>query len=215
MVILIMAGIGILLLCLGSNLGAFLLLPAIIAILFQIFKSICGKLDDQSRIEEINAQEQEKRRAEDARKQEAVEQQKKRIEQYKNSPLTKEVIRVICDGNPYTSYPEKIVITNDFIQGNRNGKTFTYDFSANRVHSFKQVIRTVLDNEDLKYIVRPQIAMAEALNFLLGNNYEIHDNAKRDVNLRTDCDGDTYATITYISDHVTMVLKSTLPNKHF
>lgn len=209
MVRIIMAAVGVLCICLGGgSIGVLLLLPAVITV-------VVKAIDRKSYEEEMAEKARQERLAEENRKIEAIEQQNKLTEQYKNSPLIKEVIDVMSDGYPHTNVPETITIFNNCIQGKRCGKTFTYDFATNRVHFFGPVIRTVNNQEEFKYVVRPQIAMAEAINSFLGNEYEIYDNAKQDANFHTDIDGDSYTTITYISDHVTMVLKSTLPNKHF
>lgn len=131
------------------------------------------------------------------------------IERYKNSPLTAEMLTTICSS---INYPTKIVIYNDKIQSITNETVHTYNFSEHRVHAFETVIKSVEQREKLKQIARPQVAMAEAINILLDNKYKIYDNAKETFHSYTHSEGHY---ITYASDHVTMVLKDTLPNRTF
>lgn len=217
MVRIVMAAVGVLFICLGSygiGLGILLLLPGVITILVKIAKGITRKVEDAKYWERMAAEKRERELAEENRKKEAVEQQNKLTEHYKNSPMIKEILSVISGGSSKRNTPDQIVIKNHCIQGLVDGEMFTYDFAANRVHALPSVIRTINSREELKYVVRPQMAIADGINSLLGNMYAIYDNAKETTNFHTDIDGDSYTTITYSSDHITMVLKTTLPNKH-
>lgn len=198
-----------------TSLGVYLLFPLVIFVIVKILKKAYRNNQRRKQEEERIAREIAEKRKEEEDKQKALRAQQQLIEKFKSSPLIKEIIYTICFGDQQLP-PHKIVITYNGIQGERSGQTVAYDFSSHRVHSpFSPVIRTVSNNEELKYIIKPQIAMAEALNSLLGYAYVIYDNAKQDVNCHTDCDGDSWTTTTYVSDHVTMVLKTTLPNRHF
>lgn len=165
--------------------------------------------------EEQLRREREKKQKEDEQKQQALQQQKDLVVRYKNSKLIAEVIQTICDGDPERILPTQIVITNTYIQGTTNGRTLTYNFAEHRIKPLPTIIKTVVGWDELKYVVKPQVAMADALNLLLDNRYVIQKISKEDFSHHTDCDGDSYTLVTYTSDYVTMVLKSALPNKEF
>lgn len=198
--------------------GLLLLLPVIIIAtlgVIKIVKEVKRKRDLKRSWKEREEESHQNKLAEERRKSDAVKQQKELTERYKNGPLIKDVLRVISGGNSHASTPERIIIEDNRIQGFVNGQAFTYDFAANRVSRLPSVCQAIRDGEELKYVVKPQIAMANAINSLLGSKYEIYDNAKQDYHLDTDSDGDSHVWISYASDHVVMVLKSTLPNKSF
>ncbi len=204
-----MAVAGMLLICLGGSgigIGMLLLLPGVITVL----KAIYRKRKDKQRRERMAAEEKERKLAEEKRKREAIEEQRRLFARFKNSSVTQDVINTICDRNPSVNLPEKIEVFHDRIQANLNGQMFTYSFAANRVHSFQQVITTVFNRGELQYVVRPQIAMAEALNALFDNKYQMRDQAEERYNEYED-----YTSITYISRSVVLILKSTLPNRSF
>lgn len=214
---------GILFIILGNSTGAsaltpfgiYLLFPIVIFIIVKVLKKIYDENRRRQWEEERIAREIAEKRKKEEDNQKALREQQQLIEKFKISPLTKEIVHAVCFGDQQLP-PEKIVITYNCIQGERSGQTVTYDFASHRVHSpFSPVIRTISNNEELKYVIKPQIAMAEALNSLFGYAYVIYDNAKQNVNYHTDCDGDSWTSITYVSDHVTMVLKTTLPNRQF
>lgn len=223
MVLFWLTAAGILFIILGNStdataltpFGLFLLLPLFILFLVKILKKAYKKNIMRQQEEERTAREIAEKRKKEEDKQKALREQQQLIEKFKTSPLTKEIVCTISFGDQQLP-PEKIVITHSCIQGTRLGQTAAYDFASHRVHSpFSSVIRTVSNDEELKYLVKPQIAMAEALNSLFGYEYIIYDNAKRNMNFHTDIDGDSYTSITYVSDYVTMVLKTTLPNRQF
>lgn len=215
MVIAVMAILGILFIVLGwSQLGVLLLMLSVIIVFFKVTAVIDRRAMDKRQKEDAARKAYEEKIAEEKRKQDLLDQQNRLINQYKGSPLVRDVINTISGGEPYNT-PEEIIITDNWISGNRRGEVFTYDFAANRVHSFRPVITVVHHYDELEYVVRPQIAMAETLNFFFDNKFVIYDNAKQQVDRHTDSDGDSYTIITYTSDHVKMVLESTLPNKSF
>lgn len=229
MVRLILAAIGILFLYIGSNgyseatlFGICFLLPAGITVIWKIYKGIRPLIDEfiwvfgkkkreKANADTIKAQED----AEYQMKQDLLKQQQDLVEKYKNSPVTIEMLRVICGGFPPVHFPTKITIFNNYVQSETSTQKRTYDFAQHRIHSLEWVFKIVHKREDLKYVVKPQIAMAQAINALLSNKYQVSDYAKENMNFKTDSDGDSYTTITYESDHVVMVLKDTLPNRTF
>lgn len=208
-----MAAVGILFICLGGpgiGLGILLLLPGAITVLVKIVKAINKKVEDEEYWERMAAERRERELAEENRKREAVEKQRYLIERFKNSPITQDVLNTICNKNPSVNLPERIEIFDDCIQANLRGQKLIYNFAANRVHSFQYVSTIVSSREELRYIVRPQIAMAEAINTLLAHKYEIRDQASEQCNFHED-----YTSITYTSKSVVLVLKTTLPNRTF
>lgn len=215
MVRLIMAALGILLICLfddgeGVGLGILLLLPGVITVIIKIVKAINRKVEIKESLERMEAERRERELAEERRNQEAIEEQKNLIERFKNSQITQDVLNTICNRNPSVNLPERIEIFDDCIQANLRGQNLVYNFAANRVHSFQHVIITVSDRRELQYVVRPQIAMAKAINALFDNKYEIRDQAAEQYNHHED-----YTSITYMSKSVVLILKATLPNRTF
>lgn len=170
MVIAVMAILGILFIVLGwSQLGVLLLMLSVIIVFFKVTAVIDRRAMDKRQKEDAARKAYEEKIAEEKRKQDLLDQQNRLINQYKGSPLVRDVINTISGGEPYNA-PEEIVITDNWISGNRRGEVFTYDFAANRVHSFRPVITVVHHYDELEYVVRPQIAMAETLNFSLTTN---------------------------------------------
>lgn len=155
-----------------------------------------------------------RRRAEQEQKKEKEEKQRQKSEhqkleeKYAASPLTREIIRTISDGTGRK--PEEITIYNDHVSGRTNGVMRTYDFKANRVPIFESAIKFSSDEViDESFLVRPQIAIATAINRILGGEYSITDMAKRSAERKDFSDGDFYIQYGYISEHVIMRLKAT------
>ena len=165
--------------------------------------------------EELLRHEREEKQKEEEQKLRALQQQKDLVVRYKNSKLIAEAIQTICDGDLERTLPAQIVITNNYIQGTTNERTLTYNFAAHQIKPLPTVIKTVRGWDELKFVVKPQVAMADALNLLLDNRYVIQKVSKEDFSRHTDCDGDSYTLVTYTSDYVSLVLKSTLPNREF
>ena len=141
-------------------------------------------------------------------KQRQKSEHQKLEEKYAASPLTREIIRTISDGTGRK--PEEITIYNDHVSGRTNGVMRTYDFKANRVPIFESAIKFSSDEViDESFLVRPQIAIATAINRILGGEYSITDMAKRSAERKNFSDGDFYIQYGYISEHVIMRLKAT------
>lgn len=201
----------------------------LLLVVFVGFWVIMSTIETKVNARREAAAEEEKKRleqAEAARKQveaqrtaqiraQKMKPQRDLILRYTKSELTQQVIQVICDGNPGLCMPEEITIRDDSIQSRLGNKLLCYDFAANRVHNFTHVHEYCRPPEEKEFVVKPQMAMAEAINSLLGGKYSILDRAKIDHSSFQDIDGDLHYTCTYISDHVIMKLASTLPNKSF
>lgn len=97
----------------------------------------------------------------------------------------------------------------DNIQSDFSDHRITYDFLSNRVPLFKTIWASIGDNPVEEVLVRPQVAMAEAINYLMDNNYNIYDKAKW-TSQKVQHD-DTHCTYLYHyeSNYVLMQLKAT------
>lgn len=157
--------------------------------------------DTSERVQRMEQEEQEK-------KQKQREEHLALENKFASSSLTREIIRAISDGTGRK--PEEILIYNDHVSGITNGATRTFAFAANRVEKFESAIKFQSDEMiDERDIVRPQVALATAINRIMGNEYDIIDRAKRSAERKSFSDGDTYMQYSYMDEHVSMVLKPT------
>lgn len=122
-----------------------------------------------------------------------------------NSPLTREIIQTIRGGS--NNLPEEIVVYDDRVTGRTNGVTRTYDFIANRVATLQRVYNCMLHYGDYELLLRPQVALGNAINRVLGGEYDVSDEAVRRREQRTYSDGEIYFRFHYTSDHVLLRLK--------
>ena len=154
----------------------------------------------------LEKEENERKLAEEETKQFMLDQQKELVEQYKRV-LAKEIQREFGEE---LGLPERILIYDRYVQGERNGKVWTYDFVYHDVKTFEMIGGAFDSEEDLKYVIHPQLALATAINEHFGNRYRIYDKARRETRSSIDCDGDLHTCIFYTSDHVLMDLNSVL-----
>lgn len=126
-------------------------------------------------------------------------------DKYANSPLTREIIQTIRGGS--NDLPEEIVVYDDHVTGRTNGVTRTYDFIANRVEPFKRVYDAEWNSKHYELLLRPQVALGNAINRVLGGEYSVSDEAKRQSEVHTDCDDEIHTLFQYTSDHVLLRLK--------
>lgn len=138
-------------------------------------------------------------------KQESLARQKSLEDKFFNSPLTREIIRTIRGGS--NDLPEEIVVYDDRVTGRTNGVTRTYDFIANRVEPFKRVYDAEWNSKHYELLLRPQVALGNAINRVLGGEYSVSDEAKRQSEVHTDCDDEIHTLFQYTSDHVLLRLK--------
>lgn len=215
----ILALVGILLIAFfgktGRTLGFYCLLPAIVTIVWKISCKIYAWYKHRKYWITIETGRKAAFDAEEQKRQENLQQQKALVEKYKNSPITAEILKCICGPSTADCPPTQIIIYNNRIQGKTGQTITTYNFAQHRVQSLENVWGHVNKIEDLKYVVRPQIALAEAINALLSNQYKIFDGDNISYRQCEHSDGDVSTYISYSSDHVTMVLKRTLPNRSF
>lgn len=136
-------------------------------------------------------------------------EQQRLVNQYVNSELLQQILNYICNGNYKLYKPREIIINHDNIKSDVSGRIIVFDFISNRVPVFEQVSGCIDKKNPETNLIRPQIAMAEAINKLMGNDYEIFDNAERIYReIRYNSDEGELLTI-YKSNYVLMRLKST------
>jgi hypothetical protein len=138
-------------------------------------------------------------------KREALARQKALEDKYFNSPLTREIIQTIRGGS--NNLPEEIVVYDDRVTGRTNGVTRTYDFIANRVATLQRVYNCMLHYGDYELLLRPQVALGNAINRVLGGEYDVSDEAVRRREQHAHSDGEIYFLFHYTSDHVLLRLK--------
>ena len=126
-------------------------------------------------------------------------------DKYANSPLTREIIQTIRGGS--NNLPEEIVVYDDRVTGRTNGVTQTYDFIANRVATLQHVYNCMLHYGDYELLLRPQVALGNAINRVLGGEYDVSDEAVRRSEQHAHSDGEIYFLFHYTSDHVLLRLK--------
>ena len=126
-------------------------------------------------------------------------------DKYADSPLTREIIQTIRGGS--NDLPEEIVVYDDRVTGRTNGVTRTYDFIANRVATFQRVYNCMQHYGDYEFLLRPQVALGNAINRVLGGEYDVSDEAVRQSEQHAHSDGEIFFLFHYTSDHVLLRLK--------
>ena len=126
-------------------------------------------------------------------------------DKYADSPLTREIIQTIRGGS--NDLPAEIVVYDDRVTGRTNGVTRTYDFIANRVATFQRVYNCMQHYGDYEFLLRPQVALGNAINRVLGGEYDVSDEAVRQSEQHAHSDGEIFFLFHYTSDHVLLRLK--------
>lgn len=134
-------------------------------------------------------------------------EQQRLVNQYANSELMIYILNYVCDGNYQIYRPREIIINHENIIADVSGKRIIFDFVSNRVPAFTPI--HYFSTEESGFIVKPQVAMANAINMLMGNEYEITDQGRYDYNWS---ERGTFRSYNYSSNYVRMRLKAT---KHF
>ena len=161
----------------GLIIGSLFLAFFVVAIAYMVKEAEkVAKEDERKRKEE---DELKAKQDEEKKRMDSAEKQKNLVIQYKTSPITQEVVKTICCVNGVTIFPEEILIFDYYIQAKSKGSVIRYDFAEHRVRPLEYVGGVFEKESEIQNIVRPQIALAQALNFLLEKKYEIYDNAKR------------------------------------
>lgn len=162
---------------------------------------------EQKEAEERAQKESEEQARQNAERQQKIAKQKELEERYAASPLTGQIICAISDGT--SRKPEIIEVYDDRVTGRTNGIVRTFDFYINRVKILDSVYDSAVGYAvEEKPLLRPQVALASAINRRLGNEYELLDKAKRSQERFLYSDGEVGYLYNYTSDHVRLVLKS-------
>lgn len=195
-----------------------MLVVIIIVAVFLLMLPKLKRMEKQAEASRImdNIHENNSRRIEEMQKKKEEEKQKNKLahkeleNKYVGSALIKEIVRVICDGTGRK--PEEITIYNDRVSGCTNGAMRVCDIKAHGKPLFQPVFTYSGECIDEDCLVRPQVAMATAINKELGEAYCIDDMAERTYQPKTLSDGEEAMIYGYISDHVIMRLT---PIKNF
>ena len=137
----------------------------------------------------------------------ALARQKELEDKYFNSPLTRQIIDAISDCTG--QLPEEITVYDDRVTGRTKGQMITFDLAANRVPIFDQVYECKAESIKEELLLRPQVALGNAINRILNGQYDVSDKAIRRSEQRSFSDGEIFFLHHYTSDHVLLRLKAT------
>ena len=108
----------------------------------------------------------------------ASENSRRKRKRSDNSPLTREILKTICDGTERN--PEEIVIDKSGASGRTDGMVRSYDFLAHRVPELTDSKAFSYEYHPIQNLgvtdcvfVRQQAALAEAIREILGEDYSI------------------------------------------
>ena len=137
------------------------------------------------------------------------------IERYATGELLPMALNYICKGD-YTQFiPERIIVRDDCIQGVLNGELIEFNFAKSRIENLEHVCWVYSADDSFDDYVRPQVAMAEAINRLMKNEYEICDRGDLAMRERDFGDGDVHYWYIYTSRFVELNSKQMMPNRSF
>lgn len=178
-----------------------IVVPVAIIITVKIVKkSIQNKRRERIAAEDTERRLRAEREAAALEKQKLLAQQNL-VERYKNSDQLVVMLNFLCGIGNARKLPDTIRIDDEGVLATCNGQSTYYNFIHHRLPTL-QCARECGTCDYERYILRPQVAMAEAINSLLSYEYDISDNAKR--TFKESEDGITWF---YASDHVIMKLK--------
>ncbi len=188
----------------------FLILVVIFAVGFFLLRIFIAPLQKSQMIkdrEREQAEAQAKAREEKLeQKKEALARQKALEDKYFNSPLTRRIIEAISDGTG--RLPEEITIYDDRVTGRTNGQPRTFDFATNRVPFFKPSC-FIPTNTDYHLLFGSKVALGNAINRILHEQYEVHDDHRHDADHRYNDNHEWVPVTRYTSNHVLLRLKAT------
>ena len=139
-------------------------------------------------------------------RQDALARQKSLEDKFFNSPLTRKIIEAISDGTG--RLPEEITIYDDRVTGRTNGQMRTFDFATNRVPFFKPSCFIPTDT-DYHLLFGSKVALGNAINRILHEQYEVHDDHRLDADHRYNDNHEWVSVTRYTSNHVLLRLKAT------
>ena len=188
----------------------FLILVVIFAVGFFLLRIFIAPLQKSQMIkdrEREQAEAQAKAREEKLeQKKEALARQKALEDKFFNSPLTRRIIEAISDGTG--RLPEEITIYDDRVTGRTNGQPRTFDFATNRVPFFKPSC-FIPTNTDYHLLFGSKVALGNAINRILHEQYEVHDDHRHDADHRYNDNHEWVPVTRYTSNHVLLRLKAT------
>ncbi len=180
---------------------------------------IRNKKTEKARETAVNASQATMRQQEEQRRKNELDRYRKQQEglvvRYMNSPVVQEMLNTLCNGDKQ-HLPEEFIIRDNGVQSRISGRILEYDFAVHRVPFLKAAHGYWRSDQwQSKYaeecIIRPQMALAEAINRLFDNEYDLIDHGKTDFR-EVEIYDESYLSFTYSSDHVVMRLK---PTKNF
>lgn len=139
-------------------------------------------------------------------RQDALARQKSLEDKFFNSPLTRKIIEAISDGTG--RLPEEITIYNNHVTGRTNGQMRTFDFATNRVPFFEPSC-FIPTNTDYHLLFGSKVALGNAINRILHEQYEVHDDHRHDADRRYNDNHEWVPVTRYTSNHVLLRLKAT------
>ena len=189
----------------------FLILVVIFAVGFFLLSIFIAPLQKSQMIKDREREQAEARaKAREEKleqKKEALARQKALEDKYFNSPLTRRIIDTISDGTG--QLPEEITVYDDRVTGCTNGQMRNFGFAANRVPVFDQVHKCMAESGEEELLLRPQVALGNAINRILNGQYDVSDKAIRRHEQMGRSDVYIYFFHYYTSDHVLLRLKAT------
>lgn len=189
----------------------FLILVVIFAVGFFLLRIFIAPLQKSQMIKDREREQAEARaKAREEKleqKKEALARQKALEDKYFNSPLTRRIIDTISDGTG--QLPEEITVYDDRVTGCTNGQMRNFGFAANRVPVFDQVHKCMAESGEEELLLRPQVALGNAINRILNGQYDVSDKAIRRHEQMGRSDVYIYFFHYYTSDHVLLRLKAT------
>lgn len=198
------------LLILGGIVTFFIVAPgiALTIVIVVITVIIAKKVVRRKREKRIEVERREQwlraQREEQALKEQKLFEQRNLLNTYKNSNQLILMLNSLCGTGNGRKLPDTIRIDNEGVTATCDGVSTSYSFIHHRLPKLPYADGSGTDTfeEYVQYIVRPQVAMAEAINSLLSYEYDICDKAKRWHN-----EFDGKVTFFYASDYVIMTLK--------
>lgn len=140
-------------------------------------------------------------------RQDALARQKSLEDKFFNSPLTRKIIDGISESTD--QLPEEITIYDDRVTGCTNGQMRNFGFAANRVPVFNQVYACMDDYREEFSLLRPQLALGNAINRILNDQYDVYDKAIHRREQISHPEGNDHIFYHYTSNHVLLRLKAT------
>lgn len=183
------------------------LVSVILAAVYPVWIIVAEPIKHKRQEKRNQARLKEEKRKEDAKKQAALARQKELEDKYADSPLTWRIIDAISDGTG--QLPEEITVYDDRVTGYTNGQMRNFGFAANRVPVFDQVHKCMAESGEEELLLRPQVALGNAINRILNGQYDVSNKAIRRHEQMGRSDVYIYFFHYYTSDHVLLRLKVT------